>query len=476
LYPSEPILIVDDEENFLLSAELTLAAGGITNVRKCSDSRNLFAKLKKEKVSVVLLDLNLPYISGMDLLPQIVENYPDIHVIVITAINEVENAVECMKAGAFDYIIKPVDDTRLLTTVRRALNLREIRNENVKLKEYLLEDKLEQPEIFENIITNDKNYRAIFRYIEAVANSPLPVLITGETGVGKELVANAIHKASVRTGEFVTVNVAGVDDTLFSDTLFGHKKGAYTGADNDRKGMIHLAESGTLFLDEIGDLSIESQVKLLRLLQEGKYYPLGSDTANLTDTRIVVATNRDLKKMIKEEKFRMDLFYRLRTHHIHIPPLRERRNDIPLLTDYFIAKAAVTLKKKKPTPPKELYSLLKTYNFPGNVRELEGIIFDAISMHKGGVLSLELFKRKLFEDNLNQINLTLNDVGESKRITFSHDFPTLKAAEKELIDEALKRADGNQTIAAQLLGISRRALNNRLRRLDEMNENDDNQG
>jgi len=472
LYPVEPILIVDDEKNFLLSVELTMAAGGITNVRKCSDSRNLISMLKKEKMSVVLLDLNLPYISGMELLPQIVENYPDIPVIVITAINEVENAVQSMKAGACDYIVKPVDDTRLLTTVRRGLNLREIRNENIKLKEYLLEDKLEQPEIFNHIITNDSSFRAIFKYIEAVARSPLSVLITGETGVGKELVANAIHKASGRKGKFVTVNVAGVDDTLFSDTLFGHKKGAFTGADSDRKGMVHQAEGGTLFLDEIGDLSIESQVKLLHLLQEGKYYPLGSDSANLTDARVIVATNRDLQKMIKEEKFRMDLFYRLRTHHIQIPPLRSRKNDIPLLVDFFIAKAAGTLKKNKPTPPKELFSLLKTYSFPGNVRELEGIIFDAVSLHKSGVLSLELFKRKLFDDTMNQTDFNVSENGESKHITISDDFPTLKEAEKEIINEALKRADGNQTIASQLLGISRRALNNRLRRFKSSDEND----
>jgi len=369
-----------------------------------------------------------------------------------------------MKSGAFDYIVKPVDNTRLITSIRRGLDLREIRNENVRLKEYLLEDKLEKPDVFENIITQSPVMRSIFKYIEAIANTPLPVLITGETGVGKELVAKSIHDASGRKGEIVVVNVAGVDDHLFSDTLFGHKKGAFTGAENDRNGMVHLAENGTLFLDEIGDLSIESQVKLLRLLQERSYYPLGSDLAKLTNARVIVATNRNLESMIEKANFRQDLFYRLNTHHVHIPSLKERKQDIPLLVNRFLEKAASTLNKKKPTPPKELFTLLSTYHFPGNIRELEGLIFDAVSLHKSGVLSIDIFRQKLFGEGL------LNHIGPKEAtshknlVTFKDELPTIKEAEEELINEALKRADGNQTIAAQLLGISRNALNNRLRR------------
>ena len=277
VYPKFPILIVDDEENFLLSAELALNSNGINNLITEVDSSKVMDLLKGTEFSLIILDINMPNIKGTELLPLIVEKYPDIPVIIITAINDVENAVSCIKAGAFNYILKPVDSTRLATTVKGGLNLREIKNENRILKRYLLKDELENPEVFNEIVTKSPALRAIFKYSEAISKTQLPVLITGETGVGKELIAKAIHTLSGRTGELVSINVAGLDDNLFSDTLFGHKKGAYTGSDTERKGLIERAEGGTLFLDEIGDLSPESQVKLLRLLQEGSYYPLGSD-------------------------------------------------------------------------------------------------------------------------------------------------------------------------------------------------------
>ncbi|MEJ2493194.1 MAG: sigma 54-interacting transcriptional regulator, partial [Ignavibacteriaceae bacterium] len=270
-YPGNPILIVDDEEHFLLSAELTLSSNGIKNIETCKDSTNVLEHLDKKRYSLVVLDINMPHLSGLDLLPAITSKYPDIPIIMITAVNDVDSAVFCMKEGALDYVVKPVDDTRLVTSVRRALELTEIRSENEMLKQSLLKTNIENPEIFDDIITNSASIESIFRYIEAISKTRLPVLITGETGTGKELFAQAIHKASGRKGELVTVNVAGVDDNLFSDTLFGHKKGAFTGAEIERKGLIEKAEGGTLFLDEIGDLSIESQVKLLRLLQDGNY-------------------------------------------------------------------------------------------------------------------------------------------------------------------------------------------------------------
>ena len=357
-YPVNPILLVDDEEHFLLSAELTLSSNGIKNVETSRDSTEVLNILKKKKYSLVVLDINMPNLSGLDLLPAIVSKHPDIPVIVITAINDVDSAVFCMKEGASDYAVKPVDDTRLVTSIRRVLELTEIRSENEMLKQSLLRTKIENPEIFNDIITNSTAIESIFRYIEAIAKTALPVLIMGETGTGKELFAQAIHKASGRKGELVTVNVAGVDDNLFSDTLFGHKKGAFTGAEIERKGLIEKAESGTLFLDEIGDLSIESQVKLLRLLQDGSYYPLGSDMAKLSNARVIVATNRDIKSMQAENTFRQDLYYRLRSHQIIIPPLRERKVDIPRLIDHFINNAVNQLGKKRPSVPKELYVLL----------------------------------------------------------------------------------------------------------------------
>jgi DNA-binding NtrC family response regulator len=472
--PSHPILLVDDEENFLLSAELTLSSNGINNIETCSDSRKVMDLLKKQYYSLIALDINMQYISGVDLLKQIVSSFPEIPVVMITAINDVNSAVRCMKEGAFDYVVKPVDETKLVSTMKRGLELTEIRTENEMLKQLLLSEKMEQPEVFSEIVTRSPSLQSIFRYIVAIAKTSLPVLITGETGTGKELFAQAVHKASRRKGELISVNVAGVDDNFFSDTLFGHKKGAFTGAGEERKGLIEKADDGTLFLDEIGDLNAASQVKLLRLLQDGSYYPLGSDVAKLSDARIVVATHRDIKTMQSSDTFRQDLYYRLKSHHIAIPPLRERTRDLPYLIDHFIAKAANALKKKRPTPPKELYTLLSNYHFPGNVRELEGMIFDAISLHTSGVLSLDSIRAKLAEHTTERISTSSSSVQQqvnlqsaNELLSFPGRFPTLKEAENSLIDEALRRAEGNQTIAAELLGISRRALNNRLRRTNE---------
>jgi len=469
LFPALPILLVDDEEQFLFSVELTLTANGINNIRKISDSREVLNIIQQEDFSLVILDINMPYITGLELIPQIIEINPWISIVVVTAMNEVESAVNCIKAGAFNYILKPVDDTRLITTIRSGLNLREVRSENRRLKDYLLKDKLEHPEVFSEIITKSNSMRAIFKYIEAIATSPLPVLVTGETGVGKEIMAKMIHKLSKKSGELIPLNVAGVDDNLFSDTLFGHKKGAFTGAEQDRKGLIEQAEKGTLFLDEIGDLSLESQVKLLRLIQDGKYFPLGSDMAKLADVRIICATNVNIDSLKDNNSFRKDLYYRLQTHLINIPPLRERKGDIPLLINHFLEKAANLLNKKKPTPPKELYTLLNSYNFPGNIRELEGIIFDAVSVHSSGIMALEPIREKIYSKS-RENNFSFEKVSnEEEKIIFTDNFPTLKEAENVIITEALKRADGNQSIAADLLGMSRRALNNRLSRSNKNN-------
>ncbi len=466
LYPQHPVLLIDDEKQFLESAEFTLNAQGITNTITLSDSRKAIDTIAEVRPSIVLLDLTMPFIKGWELLPQIVADFPQTTVIILTAHNEVDLAVRCMKDGAFDYMVKPVDDVRLITTLRKAIELRSVQFENQLLKSYLLTDRLENPEAFSEIITNNKTMHQIFQYVEAIARSPLPVLITGETGVGKELIARAIHRASKRHGDFVPVNVAGVDDNLFSDTLFGHKKGAFTGADSDRRGLIELAARGTIFLDEIGDLAMESQVKLLRLLQEGRYYPIGSDVPKPTDARVIVATNVDLTKAQSIGKFRKDLFYRLQTHHIELPPLRHRREDIPLLVDYFLKKSAKILGKEPPTPPKELFILLEAYHFPGNIRELESLIFDAVSRHKSRVLSIESIREKIGH-TLEFVEKNPEYAAVNQEIIFPEQLPTLKSAEWMLIQEALKRANGNQAIAAQLLGISRRALNNRLIRNKE---------
>ncbi len=465
VYPNNPILLIDDEPAFLFSAENVLVANGLTNVKTLNDSTKVMELLSTDEYSIIVLDMNMPIITGKELLPRIVEKYPLTPVVILTAVNDVEIAVESIKAGAFNYILKPVDDARLITTIRGGLDLKAAREENVRLKDYLLRDKLIHPEAFSNIITKSPSMRAIFKYIEAIARSPLPVLVTGETGVGKELIGHAIHTLSGRPGEIVSLNVAGVDDNLFSDTLFGHKKGAFTGADTERRGLIEQADQGTLFLDEIGDLSLESQVKLLRLIQDSKYFPLGSDIAKLSDVRIICATNKNIDSMKDGSSFRKDLFYRLQTHHINIPPLRERKNDIHLLINHFLEKAASQLNKKKPTIPKEFYTLLSSHHFPGNIRELEGIIFDAVSVHSSGIMSLELIREKIFpRQRNNDFSGDASSTDQEEKIIFSEQLPTLKEAEDLLIKEALKRAEENQSIAADLLGITRRALNNRLNR------------
>ena len=465
-FPARPVLLVDDEENFLLSASFTLNADGISNVVECQDSLKVLPLLSKQDFSAVLLDIMMPYKSGKDLLIEISRDHPGLPVIMSTAINEVDTAVECMKCGAFDYMVKPIDDARLISSIRRAIELSDLRNENILLKRYLLSDEIEHPEAFKEIITQNSTMRSIFQYTEAIAGTFMPVLITGETGVGKELIAKAIHTLSGRKGQFVPVNVAGVDDQLFSDTLFGHKKGAFTGANQDRKGLTEQASGGTLFLDEIGDLSIESQVKLLRLLQEGTYLPLGADVPKHSDARTIVATNQNLDYLQQKGKFRKDLYYRLQTHHIHIPPLQKRLDDIKILADHFLIKAAKALGKKAPTPPRELYILLENYSYPGNVRELEGMVFDAVSRHKSGILSMDSFKEKIGIKSGTQIPQQRNESksDEEKGLIFKQTLPTLREAEQLLIDEALNRSNGNQTIAARLLGLTRRALNNRLSR------------
>jgi len=349
--------------------------------------------------------------------------------------------------------------------VRDITERKQMEEEITSLKKHLLTGELENEGVFSSIITKSKKMRAIFQYIEAVAKSQKPVFITGETGVGKELVARSVHMASGLKGEYIAVNVAGLDDTMFSDTLFGHKKGAFTGADKDREGLIVRASGGTLLLDEIGDLSKSSQVKLLRLLEERIYYPLGSDTPEKSNARIIACSNQDIQDQIEKGTFRNDLYYRLCAHHIHIPPLRERLQDIPLLLNHFIEESSSTMEKKPPVLSPELVTLLSNYHFPGNVRELQAMVHDAVAQHKSGKLSLDSFKGFIKDRHPHpEIETPSSDENASslKKI-FGH-FPTLKEMEDHIIAEALKCCDDNQGSAATLLGITRQALNQRLKK------------
>ncbi|NJD90492.1 MAG: sigma-54-dependent Fis family transcriptional regulator [Geobacter sp.] len=465
LYPDFSVLLVDDEPAWLRSLSLTLErSAGITNIITCQESRDVMELIAREKVGLLLLDLTMPHLGGEELLEMVSEKHPEIAVIIISGLNQIDAAVRCVKQGAFDYYVKTVEEERLIGGVLRAIRMLELERENREMASRFFSRKLIHPEVFADIVTNERAMLAIFTYIEAVAKSPQPLLITGESGVGKELFARAAHRLSGCKGQLVAVNVAGLDDMVFSDTLFGHQKGAFTGADQPRRGMVEEAVDGTLFLDEIGDLSIASQVKLLRLLQEGEYFPLGSDRPKRLKARIIVATHRDLSAKVASGEFRRDLFYRLKIHHLNIPPLRDRKDDIPILLDHFLAEAAASLGKRKPTPPPELAQLLMTYHFPGNVRELRAMVYNAVSVHRDRKLSMETFLEAIGSAAAADTGQTVDNA--SIFAGFER-LPTFTEAAELLVTEALKRARGNQTIAARLLGISQPALSKRLKGLKE---------
>lgn len=459
-----PILLIDDDPVVLEIHATALESVGVKKVLTLTDSRKTVQFLEDNPVSIIILDLMMPHLSGMELLPVLIRDFPHIPVIVMTSSDDIETAVSCIKAGAVDYLTKPVEVERLLLSVENALHVNELSQENRRLRDYLLNDRLEHPAAFDAILTNSKKMRAIFKYIEVVARSDQPILITGETGVGKELIAKAIGALSGRKGAFVTVNAAGLDDNMFSDTLFGHKKGAFTGADQARDGLICTAAGGTLFLDEIGDLNETSQIKLLRLIQEQEFYPVGSDVLKKTDARLIVATNKDIFSLIDANRFRKDLFYRLCAHHIQVPPLRERREDIPCLLDHFLEKASRSLNKPKPVPSREVTALLSTCYFEGNVRELHAMVSDAVARHTSGMLTLDCFVGLAGKGSgLGGADVCVpsKEVDDILYAYFGR-FPAIKEMEEYLTASALNLTSGNQRSAAMLLGIARQTLSKRL--------------
>jgi len=458
LTPAFGILLVDDEPAWLRSLSLTLeSAAGITNTFLCQESRDVLPLLEKGGIGLVLLDLTMPGLSGEELLAALAERHPDVACIIVSGVSQLDTAVRCMKLGAFDYYAKTDEEDRIVGGVLRAIRMLELRDENRAVKSRLVAGGPAHPEAFAGIVTRSRAMLSVFAYIEAVAPSPQPLLITGESGVGKENLVRAAHAVSGRHGPLVAVNVAGLDDTVFADTLFGHVRGAYTGAEAPRKGMIEEAAGGTLFLDEIGDLSVASQVKLLRLLQEGEYYALGSDQPKRLRARVIVATHRDLAADEAAGRFRRDLYFRLRTHHVHIPALRERQEDIEPLLTHFLDEAAASMGKSRPTPPPELAGCLATYAFPGNIRELRAMVFDAVSLHTGRMLSM-----KSFLSAMGRVQPCPAAPPPNPFAAFAQ-LPTFAEAARFLVDEALARSGGNQTLAARLLGISQPALSKRLK-------------
>jgi DNA-binding NtrC family response regulator len=462
--PGFCVLVVDDEDYVRESVVASLKAAGISNVASAGEPFEAMEQLASLDVGLVLLDLTMPGMPGEQLLARIREEQPGTSVVVITGNREVEKAVECMRAGASDYLLKPVERERLVSTVRRIIEHQELLRENEAIKDRLLSSDAGRNPAFSAIATADPRMLQVMGYAEAIAKSAHPVLVTGETGVGKELFSRAVHELSGRKGELVAINAAGLDDALFADLLFGHRRGAYTGADSDLEGLIDKARDGTLFLDEIGDLSPASQLKLLRVIETGEYFPLGSDLMRRGRARFIVATNRNLDAVVEAAHFRRDLYYRLRGHRIRIPPLRERLGDLPLLVERFIASAAAELGKKPPTVPAELYPLLRGYGFPGNVRELQSMVFEAVNAERSGIVQLSVFRDAIGESASRPPATQagpLPPAGSS--LVFPNPLPSASELTELLFDEALKRAEGNQSVAARLLGVSPQAVSKRLK-------------
>ncbi|MDD2308645.1 MAG: sigma-54 dependent transcriptional regulator [Desulfuromonadaceae bacterium] len=457
------ILVVEDEKYVRESLTAYLDDIGFT-VLSAENGQAALELFHRETPDIVMTDLRMPVMDGFALVEALAAESEFTPIVVVSGVGAVDEAVRAMRLGAWDYLSKPIMNfEELQITLEHCLERARIKQELERLRRHLSDGTLGDESAFGSIITASPRMRAVFLYLESVAPSRQPVLISGETGTGKELVARAVHNLSGVGGRFVAINLAGLDDTMFSDTLFGHQRGAFTGADRAREGVIRQASGGTLFLDEIGDLSPGSQVKLLRLLQEGEYLPLGADKVQRSDARIVTATHADLKSSMVHGSFRPDLYYRLCNHRVELPPLRDRPEDLPLLTAHFLAKAAAELGKPTPVAPAELNCYLAAYRFPGNVRELESIIHDAVARSGSRTLPLESIVAAIGSDL--QVNaVSAQGSGLCPVCPLGETFPTLKGAEEFLISEAMRLAGNNQRLAAAYLGITRQALNKRLSR------------
>ncbi|MCX5885018.1 MAG: sigma-54 dependent transcriptional regulator [Proteobacteria bacterium] len=460
------ILIVDDELAIRESLRMILQQD--YEVLAVSSGAEALEKMREGGIDLVLLDVIMPGLDGIQLLERMKSEY-DVPVIMITAANTVKTAVQAMRLGAYDYIPKPFDVDEIKIVVQKVLSIQDLSKE----VEYLRAE-ISKTYGFENLIGGTKEMQEIFRLINQIAVSDTSVLILGESGTGKELVARAIHFNSLRKNKpFIPINCAAIPDTLIESELFGHERGAFTGASNKRIGKFEQAHSGTLFLDEIAELSLSTQAKILRFLQEREFTRVGGTETVHVDVRLITATNKDLENAIKDRSLREDFYYRINIIPISLPPLRMRRDDIPLLVNHFIDKVNKRIKKHVKRVSEDLMDFLVNYEWPGNVRELENLMERMITLSNQKVLTIKdlpsalkdkarpsLMKEKVVEDEAGQ-SVMKGKVVEGK-VSFLR---ATEEFEKEVILDALKKTDNVQTQAAALLGISRRILKYKMDKL-----------
>jgi len=435
------ILIIDDEKHLADVLRIALEEDGY-RVFLAYDPETGIRIFEEERIDLVVSDIKMEKLSGLDLLKKFRAKDPDALVILMTAYSSIESVIDALRGGAVDYLVKPFEIDELLFRVKNALNKKHL----TKQVDTLREEKLGEL----NLIGKSEAIAKIKEFIDKVSQVNTTVLIYGESGTGKELVAKLIHYKSNRPGKFVAVNCAAIPDNLIESELFGYKKGAFTGASSDKIGYFKLADSGTLFLDEISEFPLHLQPKLLRAIQNQEFLPLGSTKPEKVDVRIISATNKNLKEEMKAGKFREDLFYRLNVVPIEIPPLRQRREDIPLLIEFFIKKISKRLKIKEKSFTKKAVDLMTLFDWPGNVRELENFIERICVLEKVDIIDEDVVERYYVKEKT-----------AAKSITGS-----LKKIEKEAIKEALKQAGGNKIVAARILGIHPSTLYRKLKKLN----------
>ncbi|OPY72184.1 MAG: Transcriptional regulatory protein ZraR [Syntrophorhabdus sp. PtaU1.Bin058] len=442
----DKILVIDDDQAVLNYLNIFLLQAGTFDVTTLANSTRAYSMLKDGAYDLLILDMDMPDVTGIDILKKIHEEGIDVETIVLTGVEDISLAVAAMKLGALEYLTKPVDNDRLLNLMHMALEQRRT-SRNVE-SELTAAANLRFKEAFKEIVTQDGKMSEVFSIVEKMALTDNSVLIWGESGTGKELIARAIHRISKRNGQrFVAVNAGAFANELFASEFFGHNQGAFTGATSNKRGFLEEADRGTLFLDEIGELGLPIQVKLLRVLQEGEFFRLGSTKNLKVDVRIIAATNKNLHEEMKKGNFRKDLFYRLNINSVYLPPLREREGDIPLLSYHFLRRFCQTNNKKIEKISEGAMKSLTRYDYPGNVRELMNIINSAVIVES----TSELRKKSL-------PSYFLESAGSGDYGPTDTSLKTLEEVENDHIRKVLSYTGGNKTKAAQILGISRISL------------------